>query len=111
VADVVGEELLPGAVPDRVVGGEVAALAVAGEHRPGQVDRQHWPPPPGHTQVGSQQVGGGADLGAAHVRHPSGRGASGEGCEAVGDFGGVDRLEAGGGRDRYHRQPGQAAGH
>jgi hypothetical protein len=36
VADVFGEELLPGAVPDRVVRGEVAALAVAGERRPGK---------------------------------------------------------------------------
>jgi hypothetical protein len=49
VADVVGQELLPGAVADRVVGGEVAALVVAGEHRPGEVDRQHWPPPPSRT--------------------------------------------------------------
>jgi hypothetical protein len=88
----------------------VAAAPIAGEGGAGQADRQDQPPPPRSMQVGVKQVRGAADVGAAHVGHPAARESGGEPGQLVGDLGGVDRLEAGGGGHGDHRQPGQAGG-
>ena len=105
------KERLPGALADGSLGRQIGAGAHRTSRRAGDRYRHDRPLSAAGTQIDVHQLVDPVDPGSREARREARRRVKREFDEPSGDLSGVDGLEPEAGRNRYHRQLRQVAGH